>query len=71
MHGGQREACTGHASSSAGLNWDVELISASLGELEANGALEMPKEKLVSDISLRDECPEGTGGKISFTAEHK
>lgn len=64
--------CTGRASSSAELNnWDVEPIGAASGELKANGAREMPKEKLISDTSLRDGCPEGEGGKISFTAEYK
>lgn len=63
--------CMGHARSSAELNWDVELIGAASGELEANGAQETSKEKLISDTSLRDPHPEGEGGKISFTAEHK
>lgn len=71
VHGSWRGACMGRASSSAGLNRDVELLGAASGEPEANRAWEMPKEKLISDTSLGDGCPEGEGGKISFTAEHK
>lgn len=69
--GGRCGVCTGRTSGSAGQNQDVEPIGAPSGEPEANAAWEMPKEMLISDISLRDVCPGGTGGKISFTAEHK
>lgn len=64
-------ACTGCASSSAGLKWDVEPIGAALREPEVNRDCEIPKEMLVSNTSLRTRCTEEKGGKISFTAEHK